>query len=167
MYPKTHQKPVRGAGSRRTEKKPKRNTTVPEARTEKTATSEKAENMAQEQATKDYVDAAINGVRTEIAQGFGDVNTAIAQGFGDVNTAIAKIGAENAERIAKVETGLTDKIVKVETGLTDKIASVETSLTREIGDKTNAKNKWVIATTITALGVLVGVISIILMLFLS
>ncbi len=167
MYPKTHQKPVRGAGSRRTEKNPKRNTTVPEARTEKTATSEKAENMAQEQATKDYVDAAINGVRTEIAQG-----------FGDVNTAIAKIGAENAERIAevetgltdkidRVETGLTDKIVKVETGLTDKIAGVETSLTREIGDKTNAKNKWVIATTITALGVLVGVISIILMLFLS
>ncbi len=163
MYPQTHQKPARGAGS----KTPKRNTPTPEVRTEKTETSEKAENMAQEQATKDYVNAAINGVRAEIAQGFGDVNTAIAQGFGDVNTAIAKIGTENAERIARVETGLTDKIVNVETSLTDKIAGVETSLTREIGDKTNAKNKWVIATTITALGVLVGVISIILMLFLS
>ena len=80
---------------------------------------------------------------------------------------IAKVETSLTDKIAGVETSLTDKIVKVETGLTDKIAGVETSLTREIGDKTNAKNKWVIATTITALGVLVGVISIILMLFLS
>ncbi len=105
MPPQTLPKPAQGEEPRWPDI-PDWNTPAPEARTRKTETPKQVENMAQDpnpgQVTHDYVNAAINGVRADIAKGFGEANTAIAKGFGEANTAIAKIRTENAERYSEI-----------------------------------------------------------------
>ncbi len=116
MPPQTLPKPTQGEEPRWPDI-PDWNTPAPEARTGKTETPKQVENMAQGpdpgQVTHDYVNAAINGVRADIAKGFGEANTAIAKefgeantaiakGFGEANTAIAKIRTENAERYSEI-----------------------------------------------------------------
>ena len=106
MYSQLQQNPATGAASPRTVKPQKRNKPDPDARTKKTETPEKAENMAKEPEhnaplTITLPDFVRSEVRAEVSQS---------------------------------ETRITKEIGQVQINLTKEIGQVQISLTKDIGN---------------------------------
>ncbi len=160
MYPQTHQKPARGAGSRRTEKTPKRNTPTPEARTRNTETSEQVEKMAKdiEQTTPLTItlpDFVRYEVRTGLAEGFAAMRKENAEIFGSMQ-------AENAERFDKITTKSAERFGEMKAENAEWFGAIKASMTKEIGDKIESQRSWIVGTAIGAGILITGIIALII-----
>ncbi len=145
--------PARGAGSRRTVKTPKRNTPAPEARTRKTETLEKVENMAKEPEQKTPLTITLpEFVRYELRTGLAETFAAMQKENAETFAAIHK---ENAETFAAMHKENAERYGKVETSIAERFGNMETRL----GDKIHSIIKWLLGTGIVIILFLIQLIA--------